>query len=1160
MVCALTLPSAAQSNDVYQPKSPRITAEAIARQALASPAPAEASLLREPANPITIEQIEQLRRDLQRTVGLGLGQQQPLSQQLDKAQHYLNLVEDFGERIDELRERVKQAPNLLARAQRDLRETLPPPEPNVPPGAAVDQLRDSLAQAERAWDASQRQWRQLAAEADVAARRRELADIRQRAAEELAGCEAQLRNAQATPSATAAYDAAEAKAKWQALSRRIALLDLESASLDTLAELNRQEAALALKTCQWCEQLVEGWRRVLAETRGRLTTPQGLLPVPPLARPNDAATLVARQAITDVDPELKGFAERNLQLQELREGLARNSRQSLLDLQQVREQLRLQKLDLDEVREKVLAGRTAAVALLLRNRRDRMLDTRPQEQRISHCDAEMQAAQAALQRLRDERLPLGDIESAVIEAEARLLQRSSGEGPAPLLREDQSRDLRALLLNQRDLLDALIAEYTAYHDTLSDLELRSRELLTHSGEYAQFIDEHVLWLRSEPAFGREHLQRAWKGLHAFGDVEQWTDVVGAAMRNAMLIPGLTAVLVVALFLLFALRPGMKDRLHRLGERAESDEHATLAPTLHACLLTLALSVLWPLGFWTVGWWMTLDANASELTLALGHGLRWTAVVFFVAETLRHTCRRGGLAGKHFDWQPTNLRDVYNSLTWLMMLGLPLVLLVTVLQTYQVGLWRDSLGRLAYVIGLGALALGMQHLMHPRHGALQKALAESRFVWLQQLRYVWYALAVGAPLALASLALLGYTYTAQQLMRRVMYSFWLVLGMLLAYALLARAAKLAFRHLQQRSATNSDGKTGNDRSSRWAEQDERCRRRALETASVQIHQLLHGAVWLTLLLGGWAIWSGVFPAIRWLDESGPNQLAATLVGGATPEVIVSWMDLLLAAFVALIAGIAVKTLPGLLELAVLQHLPLDEGARHAVVNLSRYLMALLGVVVIGGMLGVSWSSVQWLVVALTIGLGFGLNDIFANVVSGLVLLFERPVRMGDYVSVSGLRGRVSKILMRATILTDDDNREVVIPNRKLLTDEIVNWTYSDTVTRVVAAVRLPFRADVASAQQLLLKLAAKHSAVLEQPRPAVLLTQFDADGMHLELRVYVQHPDQVEGASHDLHVAIAREFDQHGIRFARAQHDIHVRSIPAGGIRLTEDDDFDSHAA
>ncbi len=1142
----LTLPAAAQSK-LYQPRSPRLTAESIAQQAVAPSASPAA-----PSQPISFQQLEQLRRDLPRTAGLTPAQRQQLTERLDQAQHYLHLVDDFSERIDGLRERVRRAPDLLAQAKRDLMDPLPAPQPTAAPGTTLGKLHESLAQAERAWDDSQRQWRQLAADADVVARRRELADIRQRAAEELAGCQEGLQNAAATPSAASPYEAAEWNAKWQALLRRIALLDLETDNLDSLAELNRQEAALARRTCQWCEQLVEGWRRVVAQAQGRLATPQGRIPA--VTDQGDAATLVARQAITNVDPELRGFAERNIELQEMRDGLLRNSGQSMRDLQQVRDQLQAQKQDLDEVREKVRAGRTSAVALLLRNRRDRMLDTRPLQQRISYCDAEMQAAQAALQRLRDERMSLSDIDSAVIQAEAQLIQAASTSGPAPLLREDQSLSLRALLLNRRDLLDALIAEFTAYHDTLSDLELRSRELLTHSGEYAQFIDNHVLWLRSEPAFGRAHLERAWKGTHAFGDVEQWTDVVGATMRNAMLIPGLTAVLLVACFLLFALRPGMKDRLHRLGERAESDEHASLAPTLHACLLTLALSVLWPLGFWTVGWWMTLDANASELTLALGHGLRWTSVVFFVAETLRHTCRRGGLAGKHFDWQPTNLRDVYNSLTWLMMLGLPLVLLVTVLQTYQVGLWRDSLGRLAYVIVLAALALGMQHLMHPRHGALQKALAESRFLWLQQLRYVWYALAIGAPLALAALALLGYTYTAQQLMRRVMYSFWLVLGMLLAYALLARAAKLAFRHLQQRPAASSG------RSSRWAEQDERSRRRALETASVQIHQLLHGAVWLTLLLGGWAIWSGVFPAIRWLDESGPNQLASTLVGGAAPAVIVSWMDLLLASFVALVAAIAVKTLPGLIELAVLQHLPLDEGARHAVMNISRYLMALLGVVVICGMLGVSWSSVQWLVVALTIGLGFGLNEIFANVVAGLVLLLERPVRMGDYVSVSGMRGRVSKILMRATILTDDDNREVVIPNRKLLTDEIVNWTYSDTITRVIAAVRLPFRADLASAQQLLLKLAAKHAAVLEQPQPAVLLTEFGADGMHLELRVYVQHPDQVECTGHDLHVAIARDFEHHGIHFARAQHDIHVRSVPAGGIRLTEDDDFDSHAA
>jgi len=143
------------------------------------------------------------------------------------------------------------------------------------------------------------------------------------------------------------------------------------------------------------------------------------------------------------------------------------------------------------------------------------------------------------------------------------------------------------------------------------------------------------------------------------------------------------------------------------------------------------------------------------------------------------------------------------------------------------------------------------------------------------------------------------------------------------------------------------------------------------------------------------------------------------------------------------GVA-KNIPGLLEIVVLQKLPIDTGGRFAVTAIARYLITVVGVVVAFGAIGVGWSKVQWLVAAISVGLGFGLQEIFANFVSGLMLLFERPIRIGDVVTVGGITGTVTRIRIRATTITDWDRKELVIPNKEFITGQVVNWTLSDAM--------------------------------------------------------------------------------------------------------------------
>ncbi|MGI9014331.1 MAG: mechanosensitive ion channel domain-containing protein [Phycisphaerales bacterium] len=253
------------------------------------------------------------------------------------------------------------------------------------------------------------------------------------------------------------------------------------------------------------------------------------------------------------------------------------------------------------------------------------------------------------------------------------------------------------------------------------------------------------------------------------------------------------------------------------------------------------------------------------------------------------------------------------------------------------------------------------------------------------------------------------------------------------------------------------------------------------------------------------------------------------------------DLLRSTLILVVTIIISRNIPGLLEIAVLQRLPITAGARYAISTIVRYLLVIIGTVMAFNAIGIGWAKVQWLAAAITVGLGFGLQEIFANFVSGLIILIERPIRVGDTVTVGNTIGDVTQIRMRATTITDWDRKELIIPNKEFVTGQVINWTLTDSTVRVKVPVGIAYGSDVELARAQLLDAADQCDLVLDEPKPAALFLGFGTSSLDFELRVFIPTIKYFVPVRDRLHSMIDANFRKSKIEIAFPQQDIHIRT-------------------
>lgn len=224
--------------------------------------------------------------------------------------------------------------------------------------------------------------------------------------------------------------------------------------------------------------------------------------------------------------------------------------------------------------------------------------------------------------------------------------------------------------------------------------------------------------------------------------------------------------------------------------------------------------------------------------------------------------------------------------------------------------------------------------------------------------------------------------------------------------------------------------------------------------------------------------------------------------------------------------------------------LDASARHAVGALFHYTVVFLGLLVILQSSGIDLTALSVAAGGLGLGIGFGLQNIANNLVSGLIVLLERPVKIGDRIEVAGTEGQVVEIRARSTTVLTNDNIAIIIPNSRFITEEVVNWSYADAKVRFRIPVSVGYDSDVRLVERLLLEAARAHPDVLDDPEPAVRFLEFGDSGLLFELRAWTTTLVQRKGKLvSDLNFAILEAFRAHGVTIPYPQRDVHLKSMP-----------------
>jgi potassium efflux system protein len=1017
-------------------------------------------------------------------------------------QSALNALEERKgslERAQQYQQSIDNFPKLSQTLRSQLAKQSDEPRP-VPEGLTTDALNQEILQVSSQLVEKSRQAQQ------EQERAREIADSLSQLPQQQTDARRQLNDVERRVGTASGKGAQAQNLSLQAESAKLkALVDeleLAQLSANNRQELARMRSELAQKQSEQLDAYLQALRNQLNSQRQREA--EKALESTELLAENNA----------DLPPEIVEQFTRNRELSQAlnqqaqrMDLVASQQRQATNQTLQVRQALNTLREQSQWLGSSNLLGET------LRDQVSRL----PEMPKPQQLDTEM--AQLRVHRLKYEKM-LSD----------KPVKQANGKP----LTATESRILEAQLRTQRELLGSLLQGGDTLILELTKLKVTNSQLEDALKEINEATHRYLFWTSDVSAIGFAWPLEIARDLHRLISLDTFSQLGKASVM--MLTSKETLIPLFAALILVGFSISSRKHFTRFLERSSNrvgkvtQDHfwLTLRTVFWSILVASPLPVLWM----TLGYGLQ-EAWPYPRAVAIGNGVTATVPLLWVVMICAAFARPNGLFIAHFGWPHTRVARAMRY--YLMSIGLivPLIMALFMFDNLRDREFISSLGRLCFVLICGALAIVTLSLKRAgiplyldKEGSGDNML--NRMLW---------NLMMGAPLVAILAALIGYLATAEALLARLETSVAIWFLLLVIYHVIRRwmliqRRRIAFDRAKHRRAemlaqrargeeephhnTTLEGSPEVDLS----EVD-------LDTLSAQSLRLVRSILMLIALVSVIVLWSEIHSAFGFLENISLWDVTSTVQGVESLEPI-TLGAVLIAILVFIVTTQLVRNLPALLELAVLQHLSLTPGTGYAITTITKYLLMLLGSLVGFSMIGIEWAKLQWLVAALGVGLGFGLQEIFANFISGLIILFEKPIRIGDTVTIRDLTGSVTKINTRATTISDWDRKEIIVPNKAFITEQFINWSLSDSVTRVVLTVPAPSDANSEEVTQILMTAAERCSLVIDNPAPEVFLVDLQQGIQIFELRIYAAEMGHRMPLRHEIHQLILAGFREHGI--------------------------------
>lgn len=237
----------------------------------------------------------------------------------------------------------------------------------------------------------------------------------------------------------------------------------------------------------------------------------------------------------------------------------------------------------------------------------------------------------------------------------------------------------------------------------------------------------------------------------------------------------------------------------------------------------------------------------------------------------------------------------------------------------------------------------------------------------------------------------------------------------------------------------------------------------------------------------------------------------------------------------------KLFTRMLSSRILKRLQVDKAIRYNLERVVYYLLVVIGSIVAFQFIGIDLSGLAVILGFLSVGIGFGLQNVTSNFVAGLILLFERPIKIGDRVTVGDTLGDVTAINMRSTTIRSINNISIIVPNSEFVSDRVINWSYGDRKVRLDVDVGVSYNSDLETVLTCLDEVASENGDVLKNPEPVVQFLGFGDSSWNMQLRCWIPNPKIQPKVLHQLNCAIVQKFRENNIEIPYPQRDLHVRS-------------------